>query len=744
MKKLILMLMLLVGCNPAYTQGIGNLKPSVYKLTVRDSMVLGKLDSAIFMVLMRADSTTGQFTFADYGFGFDQPIHLFPVDEDTISTTNGKVFKDLDTLKIVANTGVRRFSLAVPSLNQVLAFDGRTYTPTNLAALGGDSVFKWVVSGFAQQQDSLRLHPGFGALITQSGFVATFVVDTTVIATQYDLSLIDTTRIAYKDKANTFTKINTFDSTVQFDSMFTIETPNGAKKVNVTAQNMGADTDVKFPVEGGTFAVQADSPIALDASTGNITWVGSSSSPGGSDMQVQYNDGGTFNGDADLLFNKTTDFLSATHIQHGKYDTWIDSTPATITSNQNNYSTGNAYVLRLSSNASRNITGFANGVNGRLLLVVNVGSFDIVLQNQNTNSAVANRIITGYGADMTLSASHSTVLWYDATQSRWLILPNVSGVTLTGDAGVGTTATSNKWSFTTSATASDIAQGFNFNVTAAGAIVLKIGDASSTRRGLINTTTQSIAGSKTADALWTFSGGFEIPVGVTSGGGTYNLNEGWRVIRERSGGRVWTYFNPSTANYSTLGLFEYEPNTVPTPLLDSASGSVSGGYRFGFRGPTSIKFRKRGDWLATMSTNGSSEYTSLPFTGKIYGEFGPSNLPSSALHRQTTGATPDTIGVIEIPQDYSGLVEVTVAARVVAAGDGNSALYRRTNHYESNGAVVALVNANVGADDITSEQDASWDIALTIHGGVVYVVATGAAATTINWDYWVKLRGVTE
>ena len=51
----------------------------------------------------------------------------------------------------------------------------------------------------------------------------------------------------------------------------------------------------------------------------------STSTPGGSDTQVQFNDGGSFAGDSAFTFNKTTDALkvsnisgSLTHLSDGK------------------------------------------------------------------------------------------------------------------------------------------------------------------------------------------------------------------------------------------------------------------------------------------------------------------------------------------------------------------------------------------------------------------------------------------
>jgi hypothetical protein len=99
-----------------------------------------------------------------------------------------------------------------------------------------------------------------------------------------------------------------------------------------------------------------------------------------------------------------------------------DITPTQITSNQDDYApTGNATasVFRLSSDASRDITGIANGADGRVLLLMNVGSFDIVLKNDTTSTA-ANRFL--FGTDHTLSAGQAIALIYDATATRWKAL----------------------------------------------------------------------------------------------------------------------------------------------------------------------------------------------------------------------------------------------------------------------------------------------------------------------------------
>lgn len=97
-----------------------------------------------------------------------------------------------------------------------------------------------------------------------------------------------------------------------------------------------------------------------------------------------------------------------------------DVTPSTITSDQNDYapaSFSTAATLRLSTDASRNLTGLAGGAAGRVVRVSNVGSFSLVLKNASASSIAANRF--AIGADITLTANTGVLLQYDGTTSNW-------------------------------------------------------------------------------------------------------------------------------------------------------------------------------------------------------------------------------------------------------------------------------------------------------------------------------------
>ncbi len=100
-----------------------------------------------------------------------------------------------------------------------------------------------------------------------------------------------------------------------------------------------------------------------------------------------------------------------------------DITPTQITADQNNYApTGidKAAVVRLSSDASRTITGIAKSTasDGDVLTLINVGSNDIILSDENVLSTDVNRFVFG-GGDVTLSADTSITLIYDDTSNRW-------------------------------------------------------------------------------------------------------------------------------------------------------------------------------------------------------------------------------------------------------------------------------------------------------------------------------------
>jgi hypothetical protein len=113
-----------------------------------------------------------------------------------------------------------------------------------------------------------------------------------------------------------------------------------------------------------------------------------------------------------------------------------DISPAQIAANTNDYNPAGlslASRLRLSTDASRNLTGIVGGADGRVLILVNVGTNALVLKDADVGSTAANRF--DFGADVTLTSKQVAVVQYDATDSRWKMIANTAGAAV-ADLGV--------------------------------------------------------------------------------------------------------------------------------------------------------------------------------------------------------------------------------------------------------------------------------------------------------------------
>ncbi len=96
--------------------------------------------------------------------------------------------------------------------------------------------------------------------------------------------------------------------------------------------------------------------------------------------------------------------------------------PTQITANQNNYAIGAQTSFRLSSDASRNVTGLTGGVDGKIITIRNVGTQNIVFTHEDGASTAANRFFFSTAGNITLLPKGSITLQYDATDSRWFDL----------------------------------------------------------------------------------------------------------------------------------------------------------------------------------------------------------------------------------------------------------------------------------------------------------------------------------
>ncbi len=154
--------------------------------------------------------------------------------------------------------------------------------------------------------------------------------------------------------------------------------------------------------------------------------------------------------------------LLADAMLHNSFGFDGDITPAQITANQNDYApTGisTAAILRLDADQIREITGISGGVDGRILVIRNIGAADstIVFRRENANSTAANRF--SFTKDQIIDSLGKIIIQYDGASSRWKLIssPPPTGATMRqlvsaytdflGPAGAGTMESHLPWDY---------------------------------------------------------------------------------------------------------------------------------------------------------------------------------------------------------------------------------------------------------------------------------------------------------
>lgn len=184
--------------------------------------------------------------------------------------------------------------------------------------------------------------------------------------------------------------------------------------------NVGASAPAGFASQGDFVAGSSSNYAAYDNSTDLLTLTGGATiNESGQDIDTRIEGDNKTNC---LLIDASDDEVAI----DGRFSL-VALSPAQITADQNDYNpestaTNRSSFWRLSTDASRTVTGIANGLDGRILVIANAGSFDLVIANQSASSTAGNRIITGTGADVTVAADGTATLIYDNTTARWRIL----------------------------------------------------------------------------------------------------------------------------------------------------------------------------------------------------------------------------------------------------------------------------------------------------------------------------------
>jgi len=94
--------------------------------------------------------------------------------------------------------------------------------------------------------------------------------------------------------------------------------------------------------------------------------------------------------------------------------------PATLTADQNDYVIGDYDLLIMEADAPRTITGFAGGVDGRVLYIIVGGGNTISIEHDSVSSVAGNRIITMTGATVDIPDLSSAQFVYFL--SYWILM----------------------------------------------------------------------------------------------------------------------------------------------------------------------------------------------------------------------------------------------------------------------------------------------------------------------------------
>lgn len=101
-------------------------------------------------------------------------------------------------------------------------------------------------------------------------------------------------------------------------------------------------------------------------------------------------------------------------------------TSITLSANTNNFGINANTLVRMTSTGNYDLTGLVPLVSaetntGRIIYLLNVGSNNIVLKNEDALSTAANRFLTHNGNHITLGPGHLVLALYDGILSRWRI-----------------------------------------------------------------------------------------------------------------------------------------------------------------------------------------------------------------------------------------------------------------------------------------------------------------------------------
>lgn len=208
---------------------------------------------------------------------------------------------------------------------------------------------------------------------------------------------------ALADLSSAMRTFLTTSSSANFKSVITDETGSGGALVFATGPTISGIILTGSPTAAGSTWTDLGSVTTIDINGGTV-------------------DGTVIGGASAAAATVTTLAVTQTLALQG------DISPTSFSTTQNDYNPTNlstSAVLRLTATAASNITGLQGGADGRIVILHNIGSFNITLKDEDTGSSAANRF--ALVADLLLQPDQVAMLQYDSTSSRWRAISGGGG-----------------------------------------------------------------------------------------------------------------------------------------------------------------------------------------------------------------------------------------------------------------------------------------------------------------------------
>lgn len=464
--------------------------------------------------------------------------------------------------------------------------------------------------------------------------------------------------------------------------------------------------------------------------TGSGGWVaggGGGGSPGGSDTQIQFNDGGAFAGDSAFTFNKTTKAVS----QAGALNEARGTAIASATTTDIGAATGTFVHVT----GTTSITGLGTIQAGARRIV----TFDGVLTLTHNGTS----LILPTAANITTAAGDSAFFVSEGSGNwRCVGYMRANGQALSGGGGGGLTNwTDGLNSSSPNATvpvASLAATNAATNVDGAilpkgtGAFILQVPDGTATggnKRGTNAVDLQMVRASASQVAS-----------------GTRSFVAGWNNTASAQGAVALGGNNVASAQHAVaMGDTSTASGTSAVALGQNATASANYAAALGGGIADAVDAQAYGRGAVTNSVVGV----------RSHAPSGVAPFKELPLQASTTSATPATLtsdggAAAATNQLYMGTANnrsCVFWGYICARQAGNSGAKKswkiegQFDRDNGNAALVAAVTPVVVADS-----GVGWSLAVTADNTLktLKVEGTGAAATTIRWDgeiFWKECRG---